>query len=101
MIFSYMTVWYSGICLILLLSRTNSEFVPLVPILVSPCGRFPHSFTNDVFQTSLVAGSFANLLYLVIYLTVKGCITGDHKSSNGVVVSCVGIDIALVDSYVM
>ena len=99
--FAYVTVRSSGIYFILLLSRTNSEFFPLVPVLVYPCDRFPHSFTNDVVQTSLVAGSFANLLYLVIYLPVKGCITGAHKCSNGVVVSCVGIEIAFVASCVM
>ena len=62
MMFAYVTVRSSGICLILLLSSTNSEFVPLVPVLVSPCARFPHFFPNDVVHTSLVAGLFANIL---------------------------------------
>ena len=101
MMFAYVTVRSSGIYFILLLSRTNSEFVPLVPVLVSPCDKFPHSFPNDAVQTSLVDVSFFNLLQFVIYSPVKGCITGAHKCSNGIVVSCVGIEIALVASCVM
>ena len=62
MMSAYVTVRSSGICFILLLSRTNSEFFPLVPVLVYPCDRFPHSFTNDVVQTSLVDVSFLNIL---------------------------------------
>ena len=62
MMFAYVTVRSSGICLISLFYKTNSEFFPLVTFLVSPCARFPHSFPNDVVQTSLVDVSFFNLL---------------------------------------
>ena len=57
-----MTVNSTGICLILLRYRTNSEFVPLVPVLVSPCTRFTHSFPNFVVQNSLVTGYFTKFI---------------------------------------
>ena len=88
-----MTVRYVGICLILLLFWTKSEFVPFVPILTSPCARFTHSFPNTVVQTSPVAEYFANFLLSVIDSPVIGCITGTNKFLNGVVVFCNGIDI--------
>ena len=60
--FAYVTVRSAGICLILLSSRTNSEFSPLVPILISPCTIYPHSIPNAVVHTSLVAGYFASFV---------------------------------------
>ena len=68
---------------------------------MSPCTRFPYYVPNDVVQTSLVAGYFANYIYILIDFPVIGCINGAQKCCKCVEGLCVGIGISFIDSYMM
>ena len=60
---------------------TNSESVPLVPVLLSPCAKFTHYFPHAIVHVSLVTGSLARFWYCEIVLPVTGWTTGAQKCS--------------------
>ena len=54
---AYVTTLSFGISWILSGLSIISVFVPLAPVLLSPCVNFPHSFPNPVSQASFNVGS--------------------------------------------
>ena len=69
---AYVTTLSFGISWILSGLSIISVFVPLAPVLLSPCVNPPHSFPNPVSQTSLNVGSLITFLYDVIISPVVG-----------------------------
>ena len=76
-----MIVRSSGISLISLGSMVKMKSVPDVFVFLSPCATFMNSFPKAVVQIFIVAGSFANVLWLEMISPTMGCMTGAQKCS--------------------
>ena len=69
---AYVTTLSLGILWILSGLSMISVFVPLAPVLLSPCVNPPHYFPNPVSHTSFNVGSLVSFLYDVIISPVVG-----------------------------